>query len=113
MQNQIVGDLAEEVAGVENGVDLIELCAGKVQIFSCARYVGVGEVGAVEVVYPVHETDVGENEPVEFEEEVAFFVRGRGFAPDGDAEGVEDFSHFWFFLLLLSASVNAGLLVAG
>lgn len=99
MQNQIVGDLAEEVAGVENGVDLIELCAAEVQIFSCARYVGVGEVGAVEVVYPVHETDVGENEPVEFEEEVAFFVGGRGFAPDGDAEGVEDFSHSFFHLL--------------
>lgn len=38
-------------------------------------------------------------------------MRGRGFAPDGDAEGVEDFSHFDFFFFLLPPR-SAGLLVA-
>lgn len=36
-------------------------------------------------------------------------MRGRGFAPDGDAEGVEDFSHFDFFFFLLPPR-SAGLL---
>lgn len=99
LQNQIIRDLADQVAGVENGVDLIELRAagGEVQLFACARDVCVAEVGAVEVVDPVHETHVRENEAVEFEEEMAFFARRRRFSPDGDAERVKDFSHFLFF----------------
>lgn len=39
-------------------------------------------------------------------------MRGRGFAPDGDAEGVEDFSHFvFFFFFFLLPPRSAGLLV--
>jgi hypothetical protein len=42
--------LAEEVASVEDRVDLVELCAFEVEIFPGARDVGIVQVGSVEVV---------------------------------------------------------------
>ena len=90
LQNQIIRDLAEHVSAVEDGVDLVQLGSGEVQVFFHAADVGVVEVRAVQVVDPVHEADVGEDEPVDFEEEVFFFPCGGGFAPDCYAEGVED-----------------------
>lgn len=50
MYDQVVGDLTEEIAAVENGVDLVELGAFEGEFFAHAGDVGVVEVCAVEVV---------------------------------------------------------------
>jgi len=37
LHDQVVGNLAEEVASIEDRVDLVELCALEVEVFSSAR----------------------------------------------------------------------------
>lgn len=50
LHDQVVRDLAQKVASVENGVDLVELSAFEVEIFAGTGDVGVVQVGAVEIV---------------------------------------------------------------
>lgn len=93
LQDQIIRNLTKHVSAVENGVDLIQLRALEAEVLFHARDVGVVEVGAVEVVGPVHEADVGEEEPVDFAKETGLFFCCWGFAPDDDTEAVEE-AHF-------------------
>ena len=60
----------------------------EVQILLHAADVRVVQVCAIEIVDPVHKTDIAEDKPVDLEEEVLLFARCRWLAPDSDAQGM-------------------------
>jgi hypothetical protein len=50
LHDQVVWDLAKEVASIKDRVDLVKLCAFEVEVFSGSRDVGIVQVGSVKVV---------------------------------------------------------------
>jgi hypothetical protein len=50
LHDQVVWNLAEEISAIEDRVDLVELCAFEVEVFSGSRDVGIVQIGSVEVV---------------------------------------------------------------
>ena len=50
LHDQVVRDLAQKITPVKDCVDLVELGAFEVEVFAGAGYIGVVEVGAVEIV---------------------------------------------------------------
>lgn len=62
-------------------VDFVKIFAPKVQSFSHSTDVGIVQVRAVEVIAPVHQTDIGEDEEIDLQYQVTFRSCGGWCAP--------------------------------
>lgn len=54
VQRQVGGDLADDVADREAGVDHVQLVAHEAEVFLHARDVGIAEVGSVQLLFISH-----------------------------------------------------------
>ncbi len=86
LHDEVVGDLTKEIAAIENSVDLVELGALKVEIFFGAGNVCVVEIRAIEVVHPVHQTDVSHDEKIDFDDQMSLGLGGSRGSPNRDTD---------------------------
>lgn len=104
LQYQVVGDLAEEVSAIENGVDLVELGSLEIEVFFGTGDVCVIEVGAIEIVDPVHQAHVSHDEKIDLKDQTSLCSGGRGRAPSRDANLVKQRRHDDGEMLLMRCS---------
>lgn len=82
LHDDVVGNLSKKVTTIEHRVNLIEIGGFEVKIFPHTTHISVIEIGSVEIVAPVHEADIGQDEEVDLQDESPFsFGIGRR-APD-------------------------------
>ena len=93
LQYQVVGDLAEQVSAIEDGIDLVELGSLEIEVFFGTGDVCIVEVGAIEIVDPVHQAHVSHDEEIDLKDQTSLCFGGRRRAPCCDANLVKQRRH--------------------
>ena len=89
LQYQVVGNLAQEVSAIENGVDLVQLGSLEVEVFFGTGDVRIIEVGAIKIIDPVHQAYVGHDEKIDLENQTSLCFGGGRRPPSRDANLVK------------------------
>ena len=93
LQYQVVGDLAEQVSAIEDGIDLVELSSLEIEVFFGTGDVCIVEVGAIEIVDPIHQAHVSHDEKIDLKDQTPLCFGGRRRTPCCDANLVKQGRH--------------------